>query len=294
MKARVARCLVCVGVAFGVDATRARAQGHGGVAESGMAQGEAQVSTRSDVRMSVENGPGTSAARLGPLAGALAGAMAEIRRCYQQTLADRPTVTGRMRLRVELPAERGPLRVALADDGTGDASLGRCVGRALGAVPVRDLERPAVAFVVLDFDNTAAASAAVHAERVAAASVVALQRDEQGRPFTEVSLPGREIVIRMHAEGTTPEQALVQLTRDVRAAIPGLLDCRRRAGRRGASPAGDLVVDLAVAARGRPRVRVGSSSVADPRAPTCVSRALTSARFSPESAGRARLSMRWN
>src|SRR5262245_38802011 len=52
------------------------------VAAQDMDQGEARITARSDVRMSVESAPGTSGVRFVALQQAMAGRMASVRQCY--------------------------------------------------------------------------------------------------------------------------------------------------------------------------------------------------------------------
>ena len=86
--------------------------GPGGVAESGMGQGHASVATRSDVSISLESVPGTSGARIAVLGRSVTSAMSQIRACYAQAINRAPGTHGRMRLRLDMPAESGTPNVA--------------------------------------------------------------------------------------------------------------------------------------------------------------------------------------
>src|SRR5688500_4080746 len=91
-----------------------------------MGQGHAHITTRSDVRMSLESVPGTSATRLQLLGRAVGAGMGAIRECYGSVVEQRPTVTGTLRMRVAL-AERGAANVDVVSDGPADRELLRCV-----------------------------------------------------------------------------------------------------------------------------------------------------------------------
>src|SRR5690606_12725738 len=80
------------------------AAAQGGVANSGMEQGEARITSRSDVRLSMESLPGTSGAAVTALGQRVGAKMAQIRRCYEQRVEEDPTVVGTLRLRFLLEA----------------------------------------------------------------------------------------------------------------------------------------------------------------------------------------------
>ncbi|MDQ3035347.1 MAG: hypothetical protein M3Y87_23285, partial [Myxococcota bacterium] len=124
-----------------------------------MGQGSAHITTRSDVRMSLESVPGTSATRLQMLGRAVGAGMGAIRECYGTVVEQRPTVTGTLRMRVAL-AERGAPEIEVVQDGPSDRELLRCISGVITRQPMADVSRPAGAIVVLEFQNTAAAGAA--------------------------------------------------------------------------------------------------------------------------------------
>lgn len=260
------------------------AQGQGGVASSGMGQGEANITTRSDVRMGVESGPGTAGRRLQAMVDAITAKLGGVRECYGQVTAERPTVTGEMHFHVTLPRS-GRARLALTEDTASDRPLLRCVESALNGADFRSAMRPAEVFVDLAFGNTAARGVAEVNRRRAIEDNVRVTRNAEGRFVARGGTPGTEIRFQVLAEGSSDVAAAAQ--RAVRAIIPGLLDCRRRAGRR-LSPAGMIALDLTVPARGRVRTRPVSSTVADSRASQCVARALRPASFGGQ-AGAVRL-----
>lgn len=244
-----------------------------------MGQGQAHITTRSDVRMSLESVPGTGAARLAALGRAVGGGMGAIRQCYARVIEERPTVTGTLRLRVSLGASGRP-EVNVEEDGPSDRELLTCVRNAVIGQSMDGVERPAAAIVVLELSNTAAAGAAETARRADEADEVAVAREE-GRAVARGEASGVRFAVR-GAEDAVVAEAL----RVVRSQIAGMLDCRRRASRRGMDPTGTVTLTMQMRARRAPDLRAGRSTVRDERAPTCLERALERAPRTPESAGR--------
>ncbi len=242
-----------------------------------MGQGHAHITTRSDVRLSLESVPGTSAARLAALGRAMGGAMSQVRQCYEEAVAARPTVTGTLRIRVTVP-ERGAVTLDVVEDGPADAPLLTCVRRVLTRQDVASVERPAAAILVLEMHNTAAHGAAETARRAEEASEVAISVEE-GRPTARGEGPGVVFVVR----GAAGENEMVaEAHRVLRSQLAGMLDCRRRASRRGRSPAGRTTLRMSMTAGRAPTMEAGASTVADPDAPACLARALARPHRTPE------------
>jgi hypothetical protein len=264
------------------------AQGPGGVARSGMGQGQARISTRSDVRMGIESGPATSGQRLSAMAGALTARMGEVRTCYERTTADNPSVAGSLRIRTMLP-RRGPVRLAAVDDSVEHPPLTLCVLRALRGASWGGIERPANVFVKLDFNNTAAAGSQEASRRHDAAQAVRVERDAQGALVARGGTPGGEVTFEIKSR-TASEASLAAAQRTVRGRIGGLLDCRRRAGRRGASPVGTATIRMRVLG-GHPTLQTRQATLPNPE---CISRILTRARFPREATGRYGLTVHFS
>jgi hypothetical protein len=248
-----------------------------GVAGSGMGQGHASVSTRSDVSVSLESVPGTSGARIAVLGRSVTQNIAEVRRCYAESVSQRPGVHGRLRLRLDM-GPSGPGTTSVVEDAVADAPLLTCVRGVLAGLALDASLRPASAIVVLDFDNSAAQGAAAVAERQAEADAVAVSR-ESGRP--EASGDGNMVHFVVRGAPETTDEVVADALRVVRSQVPGLLDCRRRASRRGRSPEGTLTLSLALRPGAAPAATAGASTVADPLAPRCVATSLGQAHRRP-------------
>ncbi len=266
----------------------AQAQGHGGVAGSGMTDGAASVTTRTDVALSLESAPGTGAARIAAWGTAMGGRMAAIRTCYEEVVAGRPTVEGTLRMLMTLPEGRGGVRVEVSEDGVNDAELVRCVRRVLDGVPTDDLHRPSGAFAVLRFSNTASRAHEATAVAAAEADTVSISR-EGGTP--SATGEAREGLVRWTVRGAadTSDEVIAEAYRLARSQIAGLLDCRRRASRRGRDPSGTLTFTLRMRAGRAADATAGEVTVSDPTAARCVTQRLERAPHRPAASGTATL-----
>ncbi|MEZ4339704.1 MAG: hypothetical protein R3B82_24050 [Sandaracinaceae bacterium] len=252
----------------------ASAQDPGGVARSGMGQGEARISARSDVRLSMESMPGTSGARVSALGARVGARMTQIRTCYTDILAQTPTITGTLRLRVLLEEGSRAPNVEVDRDGTHSTTLVRCVTGALSAIDTNGLSRPTHAVVQLEMANTAARGAEQAAERAQEARQVTVEIDADGNATSSGGTPDGKVRFRVVGQGRESAGAVVAAHRAILSALPGLLDCRRRAGRRGASSAGEVRVTMNVRDGRAPTARVTRCTVAGTRTQPCLNRTL--------------------
>ena len=256
---------------------------------AGMAQGSGAITTRSEVSVAVESLLGTPALRLQAIGDAVGSRLTAIRACYGEVTAQRPTVEGQLRVRLEIPSGNGAVSLQVAEDTVNDRPLSDCILEALRAAPFTNIRGPAGGMVVLEFTNTAADGAAmVQRERDEASTRVVQTVD--GQPEARSSTSDGEVVLVIRGNGDTSAEAVAALYRSIQARIGSLLDCRRRAGRRGASPAGEITLALTVPRRGAPASRRLGSSVAFRNAPQCVMQTLNQAsRRLPEAAGSYRV-----
>lgn len=283
---RAAGALLLVAATFGTP-TGAQAQE--------MAQGEASITARNDVRLSIESGPGTSGGKLSQIGSAVGGALAAIRQCYRDVAQERPTVQGSLRLMVTIGGEGAVVDVQ--NDTTNDEPLATCAVAAVEGASFTGIRPPGSAYIGLDFSNSAAAGVARTRARREREDAVTVTANAEGRFEATGGTPGREIVFTVTgAEGVTGE-AVASVQRLVRATIPSLLDCRRKAGRRGGDPAGVLTVDVRVNARGRGRVRVTRNTIQNRhgtrQAARCANRGLGGAAYTAAMSGRYTVSVQF-
>lgn len=256
-----------------------------------MDEGAARVSSRSDVEMEVRSGPATNAKRLAELAGVLGGALGPVKRCYARVLGEHPEVQGDLKLLVEVP-ERGKPSIEVTSDEVDHGQVVRCALRALRGVDYDVAPRPSAAFVHYTFVHSAAAGMEATRSR-AAQREATVTRGEDGVPEARFTTPNGEVSYAVvGAEGDADERVLAG-HRGMRSAVPGLLDCRRRAAKRGRSPEGEVRMQALVSHTGRARARVVRSTVASPRAGNCVVAAIRRTRFDREAAGRWTLRVRF-
>lgn len=247
------------------------AQEVGGVAESGMSQGQAQIATRANVTMSLSTAEGTTNARLQAVTPQISEKLSVVRRCYSTVTERRPTVTGALDVRFVAPPTGARVNVDIEGDHVNDAELVRCVTRAFQGIRVSAANRPVGLVVHLTFNNTAAAgveATAVHRAQQSAVEIVGSGAEATVRG----QLPTGELSFT--AQGPTDPAELRALGTVVLDHIAGLLDCRRRAGRRGASPAGEIRMTFSVRGSRLVDPTIVASSVSDRNAGMCAARAL--------------------
>ena len=283
-------CAALLGLA--VSSAHAQRPGGDGVASSGMGQGNPAITTRSDVRLSVESEGNTNRARLTLIGNAVGTKMTAIRECYADVVAARPTVTGQLKIKVELVSGQRDARVTVFQDRANDDALTRCIVRAIRQASMRDISAPATAVIVLDLDNSAARGVAITQRRAEAQRAsVEVSRTSDGHFEAHGATLGNEVRFTLTSRGNETEDAVGAAQRGLKTGIAPLRDCRRRAGRLDQSPEGEIVVDLQVPARGARRATVVSSTVHEERAGQCVARALTRAPMTRDAAGRYRVSV---
>lgn len=255
-----------------------------GVAGSGMHDGSGAITHHAAVELTMESTPGTSAARIAALGRAVAPRMTAIRTCYDGVAAARPTVEGTMRVTIELAEGRGAATVTVSEDAVHDAELVRCVRTAIAALDPADVTRPAGGVVILSFTNTAAAGIAGAAAHADSGSDVTITR-ESGHPEATGEAREGALRLRVSGEASATDELVREAYRVVSSSIPGLLDCRRRASRRGADPAGDVTLHLSLTSGRAASATVVGSTVAAATAGACVVEKLERAEHTSTATG---------
>lgn len=230
---------------------------------------EGRISTRSDVRMSIEGAPGTAGKKLDALAKHLGAPLGDVKRCYADVVKEHPDVVGSLGVELELREGAKGVTVRVPNAVGKLKPMDRCIDKAFGKLEFADVPRPAAAKVILELTNSAASTVdEVRAREEEASRVEVTQQPDGSYESSGVSTQG-EVSFRVKAKDKALVEALHQKVRD---ALPGLFDCRRRASKL-ASPEGDIVYQV----KSRPDgtdLSVTSSSVANERAPTCTGNAL--------------------
>jgi hypothetical protein len=249
-----------------------------------MDDGEARVRSRSDVQMRVASGPATNAKRLTQLAGVLGGALTPVKQCYAKELEERPTVEGDLKIELRVP-ERGKTQVRVTSDAVGDAPVVRCAVRALQRLDYGPAPRPSSAFIHYTFTHSAATGVHVTRKRTGRAQG-AVTRNEDGVPEAGFATPRREVRFTVTGQKKDSDERVTAVHAGMRSAVPGMLDCRRRAAKRERSPEGTVDLAVQVSRTGRAQARAIRSTVASPIAKSCLTRAIGRTSFDRSAAGR--------
>jgi hypothetical protein len=251
------------GLAFALSALLADA-GHAQVGE------QARISTRSDVKMSIEGALGTGGARLDALAKHLGGPLGDVKACYAELVKDHPEVTGTLQVDLALPEKKG-VDVALVGQENLNKKMRTCVEKAFKKITGDDVPRPAKARVMLELTNSAASAVQDVRERGEEASRVEVKAAPDGKFMSEGVATQGEVSYRVVA---ATKELVEEAHTAVRDTLPSLFDCRRRASKFG-SPEGELVIDATMRTRGNAEVSVRSSTVSNARAAPCTDNALS-------------------
>ena len=252
----------------------ALAQDTDGVAHSGMAQGDAHITTHTGLTLSLDPVAGTSTARVHAMGHAVEQRMTVVRICYHTVVARRPTVTGVLRMEIRLPEGSGPPRITVTEDAVHDEEMLTCARTALLALPTAGIDRPAAVIAVLTLANTAAEGTAASAAAAAVGESVSVAH-EAGRGVATGPAGDVRFVVR-GAEGAS-DDLVAEVYRVISSQLPGMRDCRRHSTRRGRSPAGVIHMDLTMTAGHPLVVHTRDSSVAAPDAATCIEQRLARA-----------------
>lgn len=234
---------------------------------------EGNITTRSDVKMSVEGDLGTGGERLSTLADHLSAPLTEVKRCYAEIVKRDPGMTGTLYVDLEL-REKGPLHVTPVSTQRLSWKLRNCVQGAFQKITSRDLPRPTKARIALVLSNSAAESVPEVRANEIEASRVDVKTDAEGRVFSEGHSLDGEVAFRVSANGANANDVVTRVHTAVRVALPSLFDCRRKSEKAG-SPAGELKLDVFLGGKMPPKVEVRSNTVISERASPCVDRAMT-------------------
>lgn len=230
----------------------------------------ARISTRSDVKMSIEGAVGTSGARLDALAKHLGGPLGDVKACYADLVKDHPEVTGTLQVDLSLPDKKG-VDVDLVGQENLNKKMRACIEKAFKKITGEDVPRPAKARVMLELTNSAASSVQDVRERGEEASRVDVKDGPDGKFMSEGVATQGEVSFKVVA---ATKELVEEAHTAVRDTLPSLFDCRRRASKFG-SPEGELVIDATMKVRGNADVNVRSSTVSNERAVPCTDNALS-------------------
>lgn len=273
MKQRGAKPL-CLGL-LGLCLLAANARGQG----SPMAQGEAAIGVRSDVKLTLKGTHGTPKGRVEQLGKVVGGRLPDVRACYRKLVEKRPTQVGAFVVSIDLSeAQKASLEVE--QRGGMDRELRRCVTGALAKAPYAEVEGPAAAIVELEFQNTRAAGQSELLVRRAERAEVDVSVDGSGTASASWQTPDGHVVFAVTGRGDAAEPAVGVAVRGLRDGFASFLDCQRKASRGGETPVGDIDIDLRLSRRGgKAKAKIRSNSVPHKRVPRCIERAFQRTEF---------------
>lgn len=219
------------------------------------------VTTRSDVKVSIEGVPGTRGKKLDAFASSLGASLGKVKQCYAELVKKRPEVVGTLTVELTLP-DKGKLAVGTPDVAPTLTPMRACVDKAFAQLDVSAVPRPAGVRVLLALTNSAAPSVDEVRKQGESAARVEVGEGPAGTFHARGGSTQGEVSFEVRGRA---RESVEQLHGLVRTALPGLFDCRRRAAKKD-SPEGDIALKL----DGR-AITVGKSTVANERAPVCVS-----------------------
>lgn len=254
-----------------------------------MGQGEARITAESDVTLEVRSGPATNRERLMEIGQVVGTRMGAVKQCYAAIAKSDPSVRGKLSYLLTLGR---PLKLETKVDDVGNKALASCVVKAIKGGNYGSVSGPGAAYILLEFTNSAAEGVLRTRERRAVEDAVKVEKTADGKHRAQGGTPDGKVLFTLEAKS---EQATAAAYRTLRSAIPTLLDCHRKAGRRGGDPEGEVVVALTVSKKGAARVQVKKNSIANPdgtkQAEKCVQKGLGRTTFSAESAGKLDLTL---
>ncbi len=232
-----------------------------------------RISTRSDVRMSIEGAPGTSGKKLDAMAKNLGPPLGDVKRCYAEVVKEHPDVVGTLGVELELREGTGPAAVKVPDAVGKLKPMGKCIDKAFGKLAMADVPRPAAAKVILELTNSAAAAVDDVRAKEAEASRVTVSSNPDGSFEAKGQSIQGELTYAVKSRDKDGAKIVEAVYQKVRDSLPGLFDCRRRASKKD-SPEGDLVFKVKLSPSAAASFDVLSSTVKNERAPICSTNAI--------------------
>ncbi len=253
---------------LGLSARSARAEAPGDFAAAmGLSTADGSVRTQTSVRMSLSPMPGTDFVMV--MSGPVQARLPEVRACFAAAMLANARAEGRIVLQLEA-AGHGKAKAVVTLDQTGDPKTAECMRTALSRTDLRKVKSPRAGVVVaLELTNPAAR---VHEsmQRQIRAQTVEVRELGGGRVQSEGGTYAGEVRFELAASAFA-RPALEKVHRDLTARLAGLLDCRRKATRRGMTGEGAIELGVSLDQGRAARTKTLRSELADRNAPQCVS-----------------------
>lgn len=250
-------------------------QNLGGVAKSGMSQGQALIAVRSDVKLSLKGTGGTTSKRVAALGEAAGQQMTALRQCYSRLVAQQPATVGRLRILVTFKDNNKRPALEVSERKGTDAALSDCVRDVLEKMTLKADDRPAAAFLTLDFDNSRAEGQAMLNSKLAESKEIEVSVDGNGKHTASWTTSNGKVTFTISAEPSVSKESVANILLGFKQSYAGYIDCRRRAGSRGDSPAGQTVAVLRIQRKGRVKADIQSCTIARKKGRVCMEKTLS-------------------
>ncbi len=263
--------ILCVGLLVAQMArvpSSATAEVPGDFAASvGLSGADGRVHAQTSVRLSLSSLPGAD--HVAVMSAPVQARMDAVRTCFGRAMKRDANFEGRVVLKLEAAA-RGKATAEVTRDETGDAKLVECLVRALGRTDLRAVNVVgAGVLVALELSNATVRMRARMDEVSETLRRVQVRQVAGGRVQTDGGTYGGEVRFELSTSAFA-RPTLERLHRELSAHVAGLLDCRRKASRRGVPAEGAMSVHVSVDRERRARTRTVTSELASRTAPQCV------------------------
>lgn len=231
----------------------------------GLSTADGSVRTQTSVRMALS--PIVATDSVVALQGAVQAQMPDVRDCFAKAMSASSDVEGRVVVRLERDGRRAA-RAHVLQNETGDASLGECMRETLTRAAVPDVKalRTGV-LVTVDLSNP---TARLRATRGTQKQAVPMTHVSGGRLRAEGGTQNGEVTFVLEGSAYARD-ALAELHQDMQSRLAGLLDCRRKASRRGKPAEGTISSVITINGTGEVKPSEVHSSLRGKQAGECVS-----------------------
>ncbi len=259
----------------------------GGVARSGMEQGEAVVAVRSDISLAIKGTGGTTKSNLAALGEAVRSKIPALKSCYKDVIEKSPIVVGKLQVVIDFsgktkrPKLEFPYRQKVAP------ALESCIQKTLGKASLNPQNRPAAAVIILDFSNTRARGQRIldtKKKQGEDQTLIGVKTNDAGMLESKWSTSDGKVAFIVTAETSISKEQVAGVQGVLKNYVGRFLDCRRRSCKGGTSPAGDATIDLRVRRDGKASMKIRSITIAHQRAPKCLESTFRKIKFEKQSA----------
>jgi hypothetical protein len=263
---------------FDADAQQSR----GGVARSGMEQGEAVVAVRSDISLAIRGTGGTTKINLAALGEAVRSKIPDLKACYTDVIEKSPIVVGKLQIVIDFSGKAKHPELKFPNGQNVAPALESCIQKTLGKASLNPKNRPAAAVIILDFTNTRARGQRMlntKKRQGEEQTLVGVKTNSAGLLESKWSTSDGKVAFIVTAETSVPKEQIASVQGVLKNYVGRFLDCRRRCSKGETSPAGDATLDLRVRRSGEASMKIRSITIAHKRAPKCLERTFRKIEF---------------